>query len=64
MNMWGWFNNHCRTVCMKEKDHALENLASVEGAFSDLHRRYEKLKQVVESYKKVSAVVYEYVGLV
>ncbi len=38
----------------KEKDQALEDLASVEGAFSDLHRRYEKIKGVVESFKKVS----------
>ena len=46
----------------KEKDQALEDLASVEGAFSDLHRRYEKLKQVVESYKKVrGSLVYNLV---
>lgn len=32
---------------------ALEDLASVETAFSDLHRRYEKLKGVVEGFKKV-----------
>ena len=37
----------------KEKDQAIEDMASVEVAFSDLHRRYEKLKQVVESLKKV-----------
>ncbi|XP_072042455.1 uncharacterized protein [Amphiura filiformis] len=40
------------TDIQKEKDQALEDLASVEGAFSDLHRRYEKIKQVVESLKK------------
>ena len=37
----------------KEKEQALEDLASVENAFSELHRRYEKLKITVESYKKV-----------
>ena len=29
------------------------DLNSVEAAFSDLHRRYEKLKGAVENYKKV-----------
>jgi len=28
-------------------------LTAVETAFSDLHRRYEKLKGVVENFKKV-----------
>ncbi|XP_041476578.1 transforming acidic coiled-coil-containing protein 3-like isoform X4 [Lytechinus variegatus] len=36
----------------KEKDQALEDLASVESAFSDLHRRYEKLKQTLDGYRK------------
>jgi len=31
----------------------LEDLQSVETAFSDLHRRYEKTKSVVEAAKKV-----------
>ena len=29
------------------------DLTAVETAFSDLHRRYEKLKGVVENFKKV-----------
>ncbi len=41
----------------KEKEQALEDLASVENAFSDLHRRYEKLKITVESYKKNEEVL-------
>ncbi|PIK52393.1 putative transforming acidic coiled-coil-containing protein 3 isoform X4 [Apostichopus japonicus] len=36
----------------KEKDQALEDLSSVENAFSDLHKRYEKLKATVQGYKK------------
>eukprot|EP00057_Strongylocentrotus_purpuratus_P029033 XP_011683507.1 PREDICTED: transforming acidic coiled-coil-containing protein 3 isoform X4 [Strongylocentrotus purpuratus] len=36
----------------KEKDQALEDMASVESAFSDLHRRYEKLKQTLDGYRK------------
>jgi chromosome segregation ATPase len=37
---------------LKERDQALEDLKSVESAFSDLHRRYEKTKTVVEAFKK------------
>ncbi|XP_076362172.1 uncharacterized protein LOC143253006 isoform X2 [Tachypleus tridentatus] len=36
----------------KERDQALEDLQSVENAFTDLHRRYEKTKSVVEGYKQ------------
>ncbi|XP_013774030.1 transforming acidic coiled-coil-containing protein 3-like isoform X2 [Limulus polyphemus] len=36
----------------KERDQALEDLQSVENAFADLHRRYEKTKSVVEGYKQ------------
>lgn len=32
---------------------AVDDLRSVETAFSDLHRRYEKTKQAVDAYKKV-----------
>jgi len=32
---------------------ALEDLGSVETAFSDLHQRYERTKGVVENFKKV-----------
>ena len=32
---------------------ALEDLQSVESAFSDLHRRFEKTKASVENFKKV-----------
>ncbi|XP_070211883.1 transforming acidic coiled-coil-containing protein 3-like isoform X2 [Littorina saxatilis] len=37
---------------IKERDQALEDLQSVETAFSDLHRRYEKTKGVVEGFKQ------------
>ncbi|XP_013791956.2 transforming acidic coiled-coil-containing protein 1-like [Limulus polyphemus] len=36
----------------KERDQALEDLQSVESAFSDLHRRYEKTKGIMEGYKQ------------
>lgn len=39
-------------VLQREKDQALEDLSSVENAFSDLHKRYEKLKGTVQGYKK------------
>ncbi|CAH1258283.1 TACC2 [Branchiostoma lanceolatum] len=37
---------------IREKEQALEDLASVEKSFSDLHKRYDKLKGVVEGLKK------------
>ncbi|ELT97715.1 hypothetical protein CAPTEDRAFT_167820 [Capitella teleta] len=36
----------------RERDQALEDLQSVETAFSDLHRRFEKSKSTVEAFKK------------
>ncbi|XP_069140133.1 transforming acidic coiled-coil-containing protein 3-like isoform X2 [Argopecten irradians] len=42
---------------VKERDQALEDLQSVEMAFSDLHRRYEKTKGVVEGFKKNEEVL-------
>ena len=39
---------------VKERDQALEDFRSVESAFADLHRRYEKVKGMLESYRKVS----------
>ena len=33
---------------------ALEDVLSVEAAFSDLHRRYEKTKGVLDGFKLVS----------
>ncbi len=38
---------------MTDRDQALEDLQSVETAFADLHRRYEKTKSVLEGFKKV-----------
>ncbi|XP_065318552.1 transforming acidic coiled-coil-containing protein 1-like [Gordionus sp. m RMFG-2023] len=35
----------------KERDQLLEDVKGVEVAFSDLHRRYEKLKVNLENYK-------------
>ena len=32
----------------------MEDLQGVEASFSDLHRRYEKTKGVVEGFKKVT----------
>ncbi|CAG2252632.1 Transforming acidic coiled-coil-containing protein 1 [Mytilus edulis] len=37
---------------IKERDQAIDDLQGVEMAFSDLHRRYEKTKSVVEGFKK------------
>ncbi|XP_077992931.1 uncharacterized protein LOC144446953 isoform X3 [Glandiceps talaboti] len=45
-------NKEALTEIQRERDQALEDLSSVESAFSDLHRRFEKLKMAVEGYKK------------
>ena len=37
---------------LQERDSALEELNSVERSFSDLHRRYEKTKSLIEGFKK------------
>lgn len=37
-----------------ERDQALADLNSVERSFSDLFRRYENMKTVLEGFKKVS----------
>ncbi|KAL3864662.1 hypothetical protein ACJMK2_006326 [Sinanodonta woodiana] len=37
---------------VKERDQALDDLQSVESAFSDLHQRYERTKGVVEGLRK------------
>ena len=39
---------------IRERDQATDDLRSTERAFSDLHRRYEKMKDTLESLKKVS----------
>merc|ERR1712130_91675 len=36
----------------QEKDQAVEDLQNVEAAFADVHRKYERTKQVVEGFKK------------
>ncbi|KAA3675491.1 uncharacterized protein DEA37_0012669, partial [Paragonimus westermani] len=35
-----------------ERDQAVEEVATIEKAFGDLHRRFEKSKQVIESFKQ------------
>ena len=35
-----------------EKEQAVEDLQNVEAAFADVHRKYERTKQVVEGFKK------------
>ena len=37
---------------INEKNQAIEDLHNVEAAFSDVHRKYERTKQVVEGFKK------------
>lgn len=44
--------DHSTSEVVKERDQLQSDLTAVETAFSDLHRRYEKLKGVVENFKK------------
>ncbi|CAH8572236.1 unnamed protein product [Heterobilharzia americana] len=37
---------------IKERDEAVEELATIEKAFGDLHRRFEKSKQIIEGFKQ------------
>merc|ERR1711915_390534 len=37
---------------ISEKNQAVEDLQNVESAFADVHRKYERTKQVVEGFKK------------
>jgi len=40
------------TRMISEKNQAIEDLRNVEAAFADVHRKYERTKQVVEGFKK------------
>ncbi|CAH8548179.1 unnamed protein product [Dicrocoelium dendriticum] len=37
---------------MAERDQAVEEVATIEKAFGDLHRRFEKSKQIIEGFKQ------------
>lgn len=36
-----------------ERDQAIEEISTIEKAFGDLHRRFEKSKQIIEGFKTV-----------
>lgn len=37
---------------ISERDQAIEEISTIEKAFGDLHRRFEKSKQIIEGFKK------------
>lgn len=39
-----------------ERDQAVEEVANIEKAFGDLHRRFEKSRQRIEAYQQVWGV--------
>ncbi|TRY76380.1 hypothetical protein TCAL_03841 [Tigriopus californicus] len=41
-----------RQTMMSERDQAVMDLQNVESAFSDVHRKYERTKQVVEGFRQ------------
>ncbi|KAK3726938.1 hypothetical protein QZH41_014794, partial [Actinostola sp. cb2023] len=45
-------SDESKNEIMKERDQLQADLNSVEAAFSDLHRRYEKIKGALENFKK------------
>merc|ERR1711942_314186 len=44
----------------KEKDAALKEIASVEKSFSDLHKRFDKARELIEGFKKNEQVLKNY----
>lgn len=44
-----------------EKNQALEDLGNVEAAFGDVHRKYERTKQIVDGFKKNEEELKKYV---
>merc|ERR1719516_967243 len=46
---------------ISEKNQAVEDLQNVESAFADVHRKYERTKQVVEGFKKNEEQLKSYV---
>jgi transforming acidic coiled-coil-containing protein 2 len=49
------------TKIIAEKEQAVEDLQNVEAAFADVHRKYERTKQVVEGFKKNEEQLKNYV---
>jgi len=49
------------TKIISEKEQAVEDLQNVEAAFADVHRKYERTKQVVEGFKKNEEQLKNYV---
>ena len=39
---------------ISERDQAIEEISTIEKAFGDLHRRFEKSKQIIEGFKTVN----------
>lgn len=48
-------SHHTIQQLIMEKDQALADLNSVEKSLADLFRRYEKMKDVLEGFRKVSS---------
>merc|ERR1719204_914427 len=44
----------------KKEEAALEEIASVEKAFSDLHKRFDKARELIEGFKKNEQVLKDY----
>lgn len=51
-------SHHTIQQLIMEKDQALADLNSVEKSLADLFRRYEKMKDVLEGFRKVTDIHY------
>lgn len=49
-------SHHTIQQLIMEKDQALADLNSVEKSLADLFRRYEKMKDVLEGFRKVTSL--------
>lgn len=50
-----------RRILESERNQAVEDLQNVEAAFADVHRKYERTKQVVEGFKQNEETLKRYV---
>lgn len=55
-------SHHTVQQLIVEKEQALADLNSVEKSLADLFRRYEKMKEVLEGFRKVSRVQFSFKG--
>lgn len=56
-------SHHTIQQLIMEKDQALADLNSVEKSLADLFRRYEKMKDVLEGFRKVTQFIPRFLSI-